>query len=324
MLQVFFEDEDAFKCFAYLKKFICFDYVSVQLIAVQTLTKIFNKSWLLQHRDEMVSSDTQTFHLKLLEGLELDRLVYNTDDDIDRKACNFATRLQLYCSIFGTCYPLRKQIWFRIVEFCCHELQLKADKVERVIQRLCNDILHANPSDMLEYLTSGLIEFWIEHNYHLSELPWYLTKCQSSAEYIANNIQHITWNMLQYQPQNLNKLVDMVYADSIKDILQPTILVKGLAFATAINVTSTPELKSIKNRATAVVLAVRTHVPEFQGLFQTHPLEIIEELLHTTWDPVKFKELFDVDVEYEACGYVIDFGTLMTSVKSIQVCELKM
>lgn len=317
LAQQYYDDETSFQCIAYLNKFINSDYLAIQFVTVQALSKMFNKQWLMQGRDQSDCLEMQEFHVKLLESLKLDKLSYDANDEIDRKACVFAARLQLYCSIFGTCYALRKQIWFRMVEFCCHELQLKADKVGRVMGRLCKTILNGEPSDVLGYLSSELIEFWIEHNYHLSELPWYLTKCVSNEEYIADNIQHITWNVLQFHPKHLEKVVEMIYANSVADILQPAILVKALAFVTTINVTDNPELKTLKSRAINVLQTIRTYQPKIEDYFQTYPLEIVEELLNSTWDQAKFHQLFDVHVEH-AGGYVIDLATFLKALESAQ------
>lgn len=70
----------------------------------------------------------QKFHEDLEESLEIGRLSVDKENDSDRKACIVAVRLQLYCSIIGMCYPLRKKMWFNLIEFCSQQLQLNEGK----------------------------------------------------------------------------------------------------------------------------------------------------------------------------------------------------
>lgn len=211
------------KCIGFLNKFVIFDNLSVQFASIHALAKIFNKDWInpweISNRNRTNSLAVQEFHEFVLKSLKFDKLTATSDDEIDRKSCVVATRLQLCFSVVGACYSLRKQVWFETVEYCCHYLKLKPERMTAIVQNLCKTMLKGHTED-LDYLSAELIGYWIERDFHLSELPWYLSKFQSTEEYIASNINHITWNIIKHQPHNLPKLVEMMSAKSITDIIQ--------------------------------------------------------------------------------------------------------
>lgn len=224
-----FEDEYTMKCIGYLNKFVNFDNLSVQFACINALSKIFNKKWInpwdITNESRMSSLPVQEFHEAVLDSLRLDKLTSKEDDEIDRKTCVMAARLQLCFSIIGACYSLRKQIWFQTIEYCCHYLKMKPERMTAIVQDLCKTMLNGDIGD-LDYLSPELLGYWIERDFHLSELPWYLSKFRSTEDYVASNIDHITWNILKYQPHNLPKLVEMVSAKSIKDIIQLVSLIR--------------------------------------------------------------------------------------------------
>lgn len=118
-------DEDVcFGIVTFMKYFLKSDYLNIQFAAVSCLTQIFNKQWLNFKEDEVSCVTIQEFHKKLMERLEIKELSVSPDSDNDRKSCIISTRLQLYCSIIGVCYPLRKQTWFDLIEFCGEQLKL--------------------------------------------------------------------------------------------------------------------------------------------------------------------------------------------------------
>lgn len=210
------------KCIGFLNKFVNFDNLSVQFAAIHALSKIFNKNWVspwdINNEIRMNSLPVQEFHQAVLESLRLDKLTSIEGDEIDRKTCVVAARLQLYFSIVGACYSLRKQMWFETIEYCCHYLKMKPKRLLAIVQDLCKTMLNGDISDF-DYLSAELIGYWIERDFHLSELPWCLSKFRSTEEYIASNIDHITWNILKYQPYNLPKLMEMISAKSVTDII---------------------------------------------------------------------------------------------------------
>lgn len=107
-----------------MKYFLTSEYLNIQFAAVSCLTKIFNKHWLHFDGDKVNCVEIQNFHKTLIEKLEINNLAVKSEYDVDRKTCIVATRLQFYCSIIGVCYPLRKQMWFDLIEFCGVELKL--------------------------------------------------------------------------------------------------------------------------------------------------------------------------------------------------------
>lgn len=107
-----------------MKYFLNSEYLSIQFAAVSCLTNIFNKQWLNFDEDTVKCVEIQNFHKTLIEQLEINELCVNPEYDVDRKTCIVATRLQFYCSIIGVCYPLRKQTWFDLIEFCGEQLKL--------------------------------------------------------------------------------------------------------------------------------------------------------------------------------------------------------
>lgn len=76
----------------------------------------------------------------------------------------------------------------------------------------------------------------------------------------------------------------------------------------------------LKDRSIGVLHTVRPHIPNINDYFQSHALEIIEDLINNTWDHGEFREFFNLDVEYGDNGrMVIDYDTFLSSLGSIQV-----
>lgn len=116
--------EDGPKIIKFLLHFLRSEYFTIQIATVSSLTSIFDKYWLSYNEDEVNCLVVQQFHMDLAECLEIDGLSVVDQTDIDRKACTASTRIQLYCSIIGMCYALRKEMWFKLVEFCTQNLKL--------------------------------------------------------------------------------------------------------------------------------------------------------------------------------------------------------
>lgn len=131
--QQFFQDEDCFKILTILSKFLNSEYLLIQLTTVECLTNIFNKDWLCPDPESVDCVFLQDFHTKLLEKLNINQIQLNSDDGIDRKTCVLSTRLQLYCSIIGSCFVLRQEMWFKFIAMrCIPELddQLRGGKLK--------------------------------------------------------------------------------------------------------------------------------------------------------------------------------------------------
>lgn len=67
---------------------------------------------------------------------------------------------------------------------------------------------------------------------------------------------------------------------------------------------------------------LRKEKPNIEQYFESHSLEIIEELFNNVWDAKKFTELFEIDVEYVTDGSTIDINTFFRSLEYIQVLQL--
>lgn len=103
------------------------------MATVSVLANIFNKKWLNYNEDEISCLVVQKFHIDLDLHLKIDDLQINQGDDIDRKTCIASVRLQLYCALIGICYTLRKQTWFKLIEYvsCGQQLELNEGNLER-------------------------------------------------------------------------------------------------------------------------------------------------------------------------------------------------
>lgn len=109
--------------------FLRSEYYTIQIATVSCLTSIFDKRWLNHNNDEINCLEIQEFHVDLAKSLEINGLSTIDESDMDRKACIASTCIQLYCSIIGTCYVLRKEMWFQTVEFCSQKLKLNDGKL---------------------------------------------------------------------------------------------------------------------------------------------------------------------------------------------------
>lgn len=94
---------------------------------------------------------------------------------------------------------------------------------------------------------------------------------------------------------------------------------KSLGYATSANFSPQSVSHEDKKRAIEIIKVLRREKPRIEEFFQTHSLEIVEELINNTWDPEKFHHFFETDVEYSDDGYTIDFETLIKSLNSIKV-----
>lgn len=99
------------------------NYALIQYATIESLTKIFDKNWLKYEEDECLT--VKEFHTQLFGALKINEMTINGANDVDRNASNLSVRLQMYCSLISSCFVLRKEIWFRFFDLCCHEIQLK-------------------------------------------------------------------------------------------------------------------------------------------------------------------------------------------------------
>lgn len=118
---------------AFLQRFLQSEYLTIQFTAVECLTNIFNKKCLNYDEEKTSCVTVQNFHMKLMESLEIEQLSVDQENDPDRRMCIIATRLQLYCSIIGICYPLRRETWFNLIELCGNQLNMDQGK-----KRICS------------------------------------------------------------------------------------------------------------------------------------------------------------------------------------------
>lgn len=64
---------------------------------------------------------------------------------------------------------------------------------------------------------------------------------------------------------------------------------------------------------------LRREKPNIEQYFESHSLEIIEELFKSVWNREKFKEMFEIDVEFMADDSTIDYNTFTQSLEYIRV-----
>lgn len=67
---------------------------------------------------------------------------------------------------------------------------------------------------------------------------------------------------------------------------------------------------------------LKQNVPHIETYFESHSLEIIQELITTLFDAEKFTQCFGTDVEYVSDESTIDFGIFMKSLDYVKVIEL--
>lgn len=177
--------------------------------------------------------------MDLLEKLQINQSPLGDDDSIDRKTCVLSTRLQLYCSIIGSCFVLRKQIWFNLIDLCCNQIQLESgefykdhafqlnliiykifpEKVYKIIRKLCSEIFNMEPSTLLEDDIPNLIGRCVQKDYPLILFPWQLTRCQSHTDFLQEYTECITLNIILYKSNLLQDLVQMMGVRSLSDLL---------------------------------------------------------------------------------------------------------
>lgn len=92
-----------------------------------------------------------------------------------------------------------------------------------------------------------------------------------------------------------------------------------MAYVTSVNESLEKSSDKDKKQAIDMMTVLRKEKPNIEKYFETHPLEIVEELLNITWDSMKFNQIFDTDVEYFVDGYTIDFGTFVKSLNFVLV-----
>lgn len=115
--------EDGPTIIKFLMYFLRSEYFTIQMATVSCLTSIFDKYW-LNNENQVNCLAVQKFQMDLAESLKIDELSIAPENDIDRNTCIASTRIQLYCSIIGMCYALRKEMWSKLVEFCSQNMSL--------------------------------------------------------------------------------------------------------------------------------------------------------------------------------------------------------
>lgn len=68
--------------------------------------------------------------------------------------------------------------------------------------------------------------------------------------------------------------------------------------------------------------SIKTDIPNVENHFDSHPLEIIEELLSHMWDVTTFRNYFDTDIEFVVEEHTINHDTFKKSLVYIQVMRL--
>lgn len=226
--------------------FLRSEYYTVQIATVACLTSIFDKSWLSCNENEVNCLIVQEFHMDLADKLEIDELSATDGDDIDRKACIASTRLQLYCSIIGRCYALRKEMWFKLVEFCNQKLGLNdgkhfhnqfimmnlncihlfppnSGKTYEIVEKLCVEVFDSSTTVLLADLIPHLIGLWIDRNYLLINFPAKLSGCRAKNEFYLDHADIITLRIIQYKSEYIPELLQIFEVDSLSKILRTVI-----------------------------------------------------------------------------------------------------
>lgn len=64
---------------------------------------------------------------------------------------------------------------------------------------------------------------------------------------------------------------------------------------------------------------IRRDIPKIEDYFDSHTLEIIEELLSKLWDVDTFRKYFEINVEFVMDDHTINSATFKKSLVFIQV-----
>lgn len=251
--QEFFSFDDCFDIIeghmTLMNKFLQSDYLNIQFATVACLANIFNKRWLNYNENDISCVKIQEFYSKLVGELQMQELSIEQGSDVDRKTCIVSTRLQLYCSIIGSCYSLRKQMWFGLIEFCCQQLKLSernlnsnickialkyiafycfsfnfrnhSGKTQEIVNKLCFDVFQTESSTLLADLFPHLLSSWIDNDYLLLLFPSILTQCKTHDDFIIEYLDIITLRILEHKTKSMvDQLVAMVQARSLAEILK--------------------------------------------------------------------------------------------------------
>lgn len=199
-------------------------------------------------------------------------------------------------------------------------MRLNGDKVKEIVNKLCMEMFDQTPFTMLENEFPELIMRWIQKDYSLSLIPWQLTECPSSEDFIQEYADCITLNIILFKPSLIPDLVQIRSARSIIDLLRLPVLMKTLAFITSVNVGQ----RNNKERNALAVNALkilREAKPNVDDHLRSDSLNILKEMLHEMWDREKFAELFGMNVEYVVNENTISYDVFLKSVKFLQVSE---
>lgn len=105
------------------------DLLSITFATVECLTQLFNKNWLNCNDQTFSCMEISDFQLNLFQKMHLNDLKIATDDNADKKCRTLATRIQMHCALIANCFSLRRENWFNLIEFCCHDIELNNGKV---------------------------------------------------------------------------------------------------------------------------------------------------------------------------------------------------
>lgn len=95
------------------------------------------------------------------------------------------------------------------------------------------------------------------------------------------------------------------------------ILIKVLGWLTSSNCSADKEQKI---KAVHVLKQIRSYKPNIDEYFDTHSLEIIEELITHMWDAERFTHFFETCVEFmDDANNIIDYNLFTKSLEYIQV-----
>lgn len=193
---------------------------------------------------------------------------------------------------------------------------LNSAKIYEIIEKLCVEAFHSTTSILLADLIPHLIGLWIDKNYLLINFPAKISGCEAKHMFFIDHSDTITLRIIQYKPELIPELLRIFETDSLSKILTTRILIKCLAWLTSVNC----KPNASKDKATNMLKILRREKPNIEAYFESHSLEIIEELFNDIWDAVKFTELFEIDVEFVTDDSTINYNTFVQSLEYIQVC----
>lgn len=237
MNQEFWNVPRFFKNFSRLRPFLSSDNSKVQFAVVKSFAYIFDKTWLCKGNKDADRIAICEFHVNLFKELKINEFAAESDADSDKKCRFVSTRIQLYCSIIGKCFILRRENWFNLSEFCCVNMKLpKGERiclsycminstehsllaVHSIVKHLCAQLFKIEMQDVLAEHIPFLLSKWIINRYSISEFPWYFSSAQTLDEFLTDSTESIILPVLTFQPVIIPDLMGMHGVSSLRDLL---------------------------------------------------------------------------------------------------------